>query len=164
MQLVFTGRVGAGMCDWESFALLRDNVQHFIEGGVQSGRFSALYGIARAVDGASCVIDAVKLRQEVLQAWRALWPVKVDDAAVSSRTRAVRERRSVASGASVTTPAIVDVDLLRFAGKWSAPLPKAAESFVTAVLTLTKTAVAGDRLQVRRMPSAQPDPGSGTQG
>ena len=152
MKLVFTGRAGAGLCDWESFALLRDNVQHFVEGGMQSGRFSALHGIAKAVDGDACVIDAVRLRLEVLQAWNALWPVRVDGAAVSSRTRAVREGRALPAGGSVTTPATTEVDLQRFAGNRSAPVPKAAESFVAAVLSLTQTAVAGDELEVRRMP------------
>ena len=155
MKLVFTGRTGAGLCDWESFALLRDNVQHFVEGGVPGGRFSALHGIAKAVDGEACVVDAVRLRLEVLQAWSALWPVRVDDAAVSSRTRAVREGRALPAGASVTYPAVTEVELLRFAGDWSIPIPKAAESFVTAVLSLTQTAVAGDQLEVRRMPDAR---------
>lgn len=153
MKLVFTGRSGAGLCDWDSFALLRDNVQHFIEGGIQSGRFSALHGIARAVDGEVCAVDAVRLRLEILQAWSALWPVTVDCAAVSSRTRSVRAGRAVPPAGSVTSRA-VNVDLLRFAGHWSAPIPKAAESFVTTVLSLTKSAVAGDLLEVRRMPDA----------
>jgi hypothetical protein len=165
MKLVFTGRAGAGLCDWESFALLRDNVQHFVEGGLQSGRFSALHGIARAVDGDACIVDAVRLRLEVLQAWSALWSVRVDGAAVSSRTRAIREHRVVPAGGSVTGPAIANVDLLQFAGNWSAPVPKAAGSFVTAVLSLTNTAVAGDLLEVRRMPSArQPASRSGAAG
>jgi hypothetical protein len=154
MKLVFTGRSGAGLCDWDSFALLRDNVQHFVEGGVLSGRFSALHGIAQAVDGDSCRVDAVRLRLEVLQAWAALWPVSVNDAAVSSRTRAVREGAAIPAAASVTSPAIGHVDLLQFAGNRAAPVPKAAESFVAAVLSLTQAAVAGDVLEVRRMPSA----------
>jgi hypothetical protein len=152
MKLVFTGRAGAGLCDWESFALLRDNVQHFVEGGAQSGRFSAMHGIARAVDGDAYVVDAVRLRLEVLQAWSALWPVSVDDAAISSRTRSVRKGKAVPAGGSVTTLATAEVDLRRFAGNGSTPIPKAAESFVAAVLSLTQTAVAGDQLEVRRMP------------
>lgn len=155
MKLIFTGRAGAGLCDWESFALLRDNVQHFVEGGVQSGRFSALHGIARAVDGDSCTIDAVRLRLEVLQAWSALWPVSVDGAAVSSRTCAVREGRRLPAGASVTRAAVAEVDLAEFVGHFSAPVPKAAETFVTAVLSLTKAAVAGDVIEVRRVPSVR---------
>jgi hypothetical protein len=163
MKLVITGRSGAGMCDWDSFALLRDNVQHFVEGGVQSGRFSALHGIARAVDGHSCKVDAVRLRLEVLQASSALWPVSVEGAAVSSRTRAVREGATVPAAASVTSPAIGTVDLLQFAGDRSAPVPRAADSFISAVLSLTKAAVAGDVLEVRRMPSARrPAAGSGS--
>jgi hypothetical protein len=156
LKLVFTGRAGAGLCDWESFALLRDNVQHFIEGGVQSGRFSALHGIARAVDGDAYAVDAVRLRLEVLQAWRALWPVRVDGAAVSSRTRAIREGRSVPPpGGSVTGPVLDELDLAHFVGHLSEPVPKAAEAFVSTVLSLTNAAVAGDILEVRRMPSAR---------
>lgn len=154
MRLVFTGRAGAGLCDWDSFALLRDNVQHFVEGGVQSGRFSALHSIARAVDGDRCVVDAVRLRLEVLQAWSALWPVRVESAAVTTRTRAVRRGRPVPAAGSVTERAIAEVDLLPFARQTSLPIPKAAEAFVTTVLSLTKTAVAGDQLEVRRIPSA----------
>lgn len=138
MKLVFTGRAGAGLCDWESFALLRDNVQHFVEGGAQSGRFSAMHGIARAVDGDAYVVDAVRLRLEVLQAWSALWPVSVDDAAISSRTRSVRKGKAVPAGGSVTTLATAEVDLRRFAGNGSTPIPKAAESFVAAVLSLSQ--------------------------
>lgn len=161
LKLVFTGRAGAGLCDWESFALLRDNVQHFVEGGVQSGRFSALHGIARAVDGDPYAVDAVRLRLEVLQAWRALWPVRVDGAAVSSRTRAIREGRPVPPGGSVTGPALDEVDLTQFAAHLSEPVPKAAEAFVATVLSLTNAAVAGDLLEVRRMPSARrPSAGS----
>lgn len=151
MKLVFIGRAGAGLCDWESFALLRDNVQHFVEGGVESGRFSALHGIARAVDGDAYLVDAVRLRLEVLRAWSALWPVKVDDAAVSSRTRAIRQHQAAPASPSVTTPAVAEIDLLHFAGNWSAPVPKAAESFVAAVLSLTKAATAGEVLEVRRL-------------
>ena len=161
LKLVFTGPAGAGLCDWESFALLRDNVQHFVEGGVQSGRFSALYGIARAVDGHAYAVDAVRLRLEVLQAWRALWPVSVEGAAVSSRTRAIREGRPVPPGGSVTVHMLDEVELAQFAGHLSEPVPKAAETFVATVLSLTNAAVAGDRLEVRRMPSA-PQPASGT--
>jgi hypothetical protein len=152
MKLVFTSRSGAALCDWESFALLRDNVQHFIEGGSPSGRFSALHEIARAVDGQVCAIDAVKLRLEVLQAWSALLSVSVDNAAVSSRTRAIREGERAPTEPSVTAPAM-DGELLRFAQHWSTPIPRAAESFVAAVLSLTKAAVAGDVLEIRRMPA-----------
>lgn len=152
MKLVFTCRSGAALCDWESFALLRDNVQHFIEGGSQSGRFAALHEIARAVDGHACSVDAVKLRLEVLQAWSALLPVSVDNAAVSSRTRAIRTRGQAPSDPSVTAPAM-EAELLRFARDWSTPIPMAAESFVAAVLSLTKAAVAGDVLEIRRLPA-----------
>jgi hypothetical protein len=155
LKLVFTGPAGAGLCDWESFALLRDNVQHFVEGGVQSGRFSALHGIAQAVDGDAYAVDAVRLRLEVLQAWSALWPVRVDGAAVSSRTRAIREGRTVPPGGSSTGPVLNELDLAHFAGHLSEPVPKAAEAFVATVLSLTNAAVAGDKLEVRCLPSAR---------
>ncbi len=154
MKLVFTGRTGASLCDWESFALLRDNVQHFVEGGVRSGRFSALHGIATAVDGESCAVDAVRLRVEVLQASRALWLIPVQSAAVSTRTRAVRQGRAVPRSSSVTSSPAADSDLQPFAEDWSEPVPKAARAFVAAVLSLTQAAVAGDVLEVRCTPSA----------
>jgi hypothetical protein len=160
IKLIFTGRAGAGLCDWESFALLRDNVQHFVEGGVQSGRFAALHSIARAVDGAPCEVDAVRLRLEVLQAWGALWPVTVDGAAVSSRTRAIRRGRPIPASNSVTGP-LMGEDEVPFAGHLSEPVPKAAQAFVTTVLSLTNAAVAGDVLEIRRMPGAR-QPASGS--
>ncbi len=30
MRLMFKSRAGAKICDWESYAVLRDNVQHFL--------------------------------------------------------------------------------------------------------------------------------------
>jgi hypothetical protein len=83
-----------------------------------------------------------------------LWPVPVAAAAVTTRTRAVRRGKLVPAAGSVTERAIVEVDLLPFARQEYLPVPKAAEAFVATVLSLTKTAVAGDELEVRRMPSA----------
>jgi hypothetical protein len=43
MQLVFSGSAGSCACDWRYYALLRDNIQHFVEQGVPSKRFVALH-------------------------------------------------------------------------------------------------------------------------
>jgi hypothetical protein len=153
MKLTFAGKDGAGLCDWDSFALFRDNVQHYIEGGVKGSRFSTLHAIAEAVDGGSCAVDAVRLRIEVLRAWEALWPVELENAAVSTRTEAVRRGKPLPVSDSTTSrrdEAAVRLPAVRYPEQ---PLPRAAQAFVSTVLSLTKAATAGDQLQVRRIPS-----------
>lgn len=151
MKLAITGRQGAGLCEWDEFALLRDNVQHYVEAGTQGGRFRALHGIASAVDGKPYVVDAVRLRIEVLQAWEALSGTNLEHAAVSTRTLSIRDGSPIPSYEGTTS--------LIATPSWSrdrsVPVPKAAQAFVAAVLSLTRTAVAGDVLQVRRLPSTQ---------
>lgn len=89
MQLTLTARSGTVPCTWESYALIRDNVQHFIEGGSPTERFSSLHGIEQAVDFGRCSVDAARLRGEVIRALYALKQVTMGDAAVSIRTRAL---------------------------------------------------------------------------
>ena len=151
MKLAITGRQGAGLCEWDDYALLRDNVQHYVEAGTQGGRFRALHGIASAVDGRQCVVDAVRLRVEVLQAWEALSETNLEQAAVSTRTLSIRDGSPIPS-CEGTTSLIAPQSWLK---DRSIPVPKAAQAFVAAVLSLTRTAVAGDVLHVRRLPSTQ---------
>lgn len=66
MKLQMIGCGGERTCDWRSYALLRDNVLHYVESGVRSGRFRALHALARAVDSGACTVDAVRLRHETL--------------------------------------------------------------------------------------------------
>jgi hypothetical protein len=136
------------MCDWESYALLRDNVQHFLEGGEPSVRFPALHAIERAVDNGQETIDAARLRGEVLLAWCSLWNIELEHAAISLRTRAFltggapqAEVRGTLSARSAGWP-------LPLRGRPQAPIPGVAWRFILTVLTLTETAVDGDTIDV----------------
>jgi hypothetical protein len=153
LRLLLVGH-GSRACDWSGYALLRDNVQHFIEGGEPTDRFTALHGIERAVDDGQCFVDAARLRGEVLRAWYALSRVPLEQAAVSLRTRAILT-------ASTEAPTARGTVLAQKIG-WALPVnldgseavAEAAKSFVTAVLALTERVVDGDRLEVRRYGAA----------
>jgi hypothetical protein len=149
MKLVIKGRAGRRVCDWQSFALLRDNVQHFLESGEPSSRFQALHGIELAVDEGSYVVDAARLRGEVLRAWVALWKVRLDSAAISLRTRAILTGNSEPPECRGTLGARHAGWDLPLAGAAEQPVPQVARRFIRTVLALTDTAVDGDVLEVR---------------
>jgi hypothetical protein len=150
MKLLLSRRAMSYACDWREYALVRDNVQHFIEGGEPSRRFAALHGMERAVDAGSATVDAAQLRGEVLRAWYALSGVPAANAAVSLRTRVILTgnargpaRRKTAAAAPLG---------------WSLPVALApgervaegGKRFVATVLALTQDAVDGDTIEVRR--------------
>jgi hypothetical protein len=147
MKLVLMGPSGKLRCSWASYALLRDNVQHFIEGGAPSARFEALHSLERALEQESVPIDAARLRGEVLRAWCALWRIDCQNAAISLRTRAVLT-------GSASEPTQRDTIEAKAAG-WELPLqaddatpiPRAAGDFVGGVLKMTEAAVDGDLLE-----------------
>jgi hypothetical protein len=148
MQLTLTGRSGSLACTWESYALIHDNVQHFIEGGAPSQRFSALHCIEQAVDSGRCSVDARLLRGEVIRALYALGRVQMRDAAVSLRTRALLT-------GSAQRPSLRGTVRARNMG-WRLPvqappndaIAESGAEFLSAVLTLTESALAGDALVI----------------
>jgi len=150
MNLSIESRAGTRACAWSGYALLRDNVQHFIEGGKPSERFAALHGIETAVDSGHCRVDAARLRGEVLRAWYALCRISVDDAAVSIRTRAIL------TGSSKSPAARGTVNARRTGWRLAGPddgantVTASARSFVASVLSLTETAVDGETVEIRR--------------
>jgi hypothetical protein len=154
VKLLLVGRAGSRACDWSGYALLRDNVQHYLEAGEPTERFTALHGIERAVDSGQCLVDAARLRGEVLRAWYALWAVPMDRAAVSLRTRAILvgsaelpSARGTVSAQQVGWELPVDPD-------GSLRVAEAAKRFVTAVLAVTERVVDGNRLEIRRYGAA----------
>jgi hypothetical protein len=151
VRLVVISQRGKETCDWGSYALLRDNVQHFVEGGQRSGRFRALHQVATAVDRGTCTVDAVQLRVEVLKAWSALQRVRLGSAAVSSRTLAIRKGKSVPPRDAVTRRVRRRTALLPVSGSRSTRVPTAARSFMAAVLCLTSSATAGETLEIWAM-------------
>jgi hypothetical protein len=80
---------GACSLEWAHYALLRDNVQHYLESAPGAERFTALHAIERAVDGDAHYLRAVDLRREVQRAWTALGRLPLGESAVSLRTRAL---------------------------------------------------------------------------
>jgi hypothetical protein len=151
MKLTLVGVRGRRELDWTSYALLRDNVQHFIEDGRPSARFAALHAIEAAVDtGALHSVDAARIRGEVLQARCRLAKVRLADAAVSIRTRAI------VTGCP-GQPASRGTALARHTG-WKlsvradpqALLLSLVADFVDAVLDLTERSVDGEILTVHR--------------
>jgi hypothetical protein len=150
MKLIISGGSATRTCEWSGYALLRDNVQHFLEDGEPTARFSALHSIERAVDDGEGVVEAGRLRGEVLRAWYALSRIRLQDAAVSLRTRAILT-------GSADMPAVRGTVRAERVG-WQLPVDPleairvvdAARSFTAAVLELTANAVDGDTLAVRR--------------
>ncbi len=150
MRLLLSIRGASRVCDWSGYAVLRDNVQHFIEGGQPSERFAALHSLEAAVDSGRAVVDAAKLRGEVMRAWYGLAQKTAQQAALSLRTRAIM------TGAS-STPSRRGTVVAGCVG-WRLPLRVPAESplrqgsgdFVAAVLELTSAVVDGELIEVRR--------------
>jgi hypothetical protein len=88
MSLTFSGPGGTVECRWIAYALLRDNVLHYLEGGTPSGRFAALHGISLALGSSSVKVLASELGRELSRA-RSLCDRPIDDLALSARTFAV---------------------------------------------------------------------------
>lgn len=150
MKLVIKGRAGSRVCDWNSYALFRDNVQHFVEQGEPSVDFQALHAIERAVDTGRGWIDAPKLRGELFRAWHALSKVSLDEAAVSIRSRAILTGSLDEPMARGTVSARQVGWELPVQGKGNVQVLVAAGPFVMAILALTERASDGDRLEIRR--------------
>lgn len=150
MKLIVKGREGRRVVDWESYALLRDNVQHFIEQGEPNGRFSALHGIEEAVDGGHYIANGARLRGEVLRAMVALRVVPLSAAALTLRTRAIMTGSSVRPSASPSVCAQAVCWSLPVSGSLAAPIPNLAHTFIDAVLAVTETVEDGELLEIRR--------------
>lgn len=148
MDLRISGPTCSRSCTWNCYALIRDNVQHLLENGVPSERFAALHAIESAVDGETCIVSAAQLRAEVEGAWHALRGLRLRQAAVSLRTRAIMTNCPEKPGVRGTAPA-------RQTG-WELPVRvdeaeevcSAARSFFEAVAEVTATASSGEHVVV----------------
>lgn len=87
MSLTFQGPGGAFERRWIVYAMVRDNVQHHLEGGVPTQAFSALHALADALSRGEVSVPAAKLHAELTQALELL-ERPIDELAVSVRTRA----------------------------------------------------------------------------
>jgi hypothetical protein len=153
MQLVFQSPNGSKYVDWSQYALLRDNVQHYLESGPGQTSFTALHAVERAVDGDVAPLPALELRRELQRAWTALASMPLAESAVSLRTRAIL--------CGFALPPVRGTFKARLSG-WSLPvegdagdpLRKHLGTFVESVLALTDGVSAHDRVLVCRVDSA----------
>ena len=120
MQLAFRNTQGTVRTNWSEYALLRDNVQHYLENGAPSERFAALHAKERAVDGQVAVLDAARLRGEVLGAWYALKKFDLESTAVSLRTHLLLS--------GLLPPPRVRGTLLAARAGWSLPVTESEQS------------------------------------
>lgn len=88
MSLSFFGPSGSFERRWIVYAMLRDNVQHHLEGGTPSPAFAALHAVSDALAHGETTVSARTLREQVERA-RPLTEKPIDELAVSLRTRAV---------------------------------------------------------------------------
>ncbi len=78
--------------DCEGFLclLLRDNVQHFLEGGKPTARFAAIHALADCCWGAAePSLTASRLKAELAEAWPLLRDVPTAKLAIGIRSRAL---------------------------------------------------------------------------
>ncbi|MEZ4300044.1 MAG: hypothetical protein R3B70_34165 [Polyangiaceae bacterium] len=93
MSLSFHGPRGTIEQRWIYYALLRDNVQHHIEGGKPSGEFECLHEISHALMHHRVTVSAKKLHDELIRAHKVLMEMPSSELAISLRTRAVLSLR-----------------------------------------------------------------------
>ena len=167
MHLVFLAGERRCSCEWSSYALLRDNVQHFAEHGAASERFAALHGLEQAVTSGRYSVEAARLRGEVLGATFVLGGVTMDAAAISLRTRAIMTGSACLPEVRGTVQASQVGWQLPVAADSSSKLLEHAKPFIQAVLAVTAAAVDGDAVQIWRdgaAPRFAPDTTEGTAG
>lgn len=92
MSLVFNGPGGSTERRWIVYALLRDNVQHHLEGGEPGTGFPAIHAISGALGGGKTEISAQALRSELSRA-QELSARPAAELALSPRTVAVISHR-----------------------------------------------------------------------
>jgi hypothetical protein len=150
IQLLLQHRERARRVEWTQYALLRDNVQHYLEFGQPQNSFTALHGLERAVDDGRGRVRARELRQEVQGAWDGLAGLKLDQSAVSLRTRAIMTGCDQAPQVRGTVVASLAGWELPIRGPASQPVRELLHGFVDVVLFLTEDATDDDDLTVAR--------------
>lgn len=147
MKLIIESPRAVAQVAWSDFALMRDNVQHYLESAPGTQRYPNIHAFERAVDNGSADVDALQLRSEVQKAWEGLRGLGLSESAVSLRTHAILMgcEPPPIRGSVIATQAL-----------WELPVPaaddeslqNAVKSFVAAVLDLTDYAEEGECLRV----------------
>ncbi len=115
MSLAFSGPGGTVERRWVVYALLRDNIQHHLEGGEPEQGFAAIHAIAAALGGGPVHVGAAELRAELLKA-SVLKARPIADLALSPPTISVITLRWPPPPGAET----------RLASEWGIELPLAA--------------------------------------
>jgi len=89
MSLSFTTEEGAVEIRWIVYALIRDNVQHYLEAGASASRFETIKQISAALGGPPVSLSASRLAEELAVVERDLLPRPIAELAITARTRAV---------------------------------------------------------------------------
>jgi len=95
-EVMIFNRIRMLRCDGVACALLRDNVQHYLENGAPSGKFWAMHALADT-RWAECseVLSPRELAAELDMAWPCLQSIPIEMLAISIRTRAALSNSSV---------------------------------------------------------------------
>jgi len=88
VSLTFLMPRGGFETRWIVYALLRDNVQHHLEGGCSSQAYAAIHSIAAALGGKRISVPAHQLRDEAGRALDALGERNISELAIGGRTEA----------------------------------------------------------------------------
>lgn len=149
MQLLLKNGDHQRLVDWGVYALLRDNVEYYLEQGQHRRSFQALHAFERAVDGVAQRVNAPALGREVAEAWSALENVTLGQSAVSLRTRAIMTGCREAPRVRGTVLAHVAGWDLPIQGQDGQPLRELLSDFVSVLLWLTQCGPEHELLIVR---------------
>lgn len=148
MMLLLQTRKDTRNVQWSEYALLRDNVQHYLEFGQPENSFTALHALERAVDGGRGRTRARELRHEVQDAWIGLAGLKLEQSAISLRTRAILTGCEQAPQVRGTVIARLAGWELPVWGASSQPVRELVRGFVDVVLSLTENAAEDEDVMV----------------
>lgn len=154
MQLLFRTRKGSRCLEWSHYALLRDNVEHYLESAPGRVTFKSLHSVERAVEGEVRYLHALDLRREVQLARAGLAGLRLADSAISLRTRALLlgQPPPFVHG---TFNAKSSGWQLPVKGDEARPLCDVLAEFVDSLLFLTDIVSSLDDLRVTRVEVAQ---------
>ncbi len=146
MSISLIGPKGTYEFPWIRYALLRDNILHYLEHGVCTPAFTETYKIGISIGGSPALLSAQKLREEISRA-QALCLLPIDKLAISARTLAVLRFESSLPEGPPTRVVGVDLNLPWLSNK-SQQLSDVFGDLVTALLEITEGASDSDTVEV----------------
>jgi hypothetical protein len=158
-ETILFHQVRSVRCAFISSALLRDNVQHHLEGGIPNGEFPTLHALADAPWAPRpAEMDPRALACELHAAWPRLEMLPIERLAISIRTRAVLTN-------AATRPEVRGTVLYNLV-RWPVPLDlehkkrmsDVLEPLVSDLMRLVHEIPRGHRLLVRSVACSEPQP------